>query len=118
MKCAWSHLVLQHIGQGANQAFEDIYHLVKLLSKYNPDAAFPSTEVLTKIFSEYECIRLPRTSQLVKEARKAGETRVVEGLDQCVARNEGIKQFWHDKEKVLQSYNSMLSGPYIGQSEI
>lgn len=109
---------IQHIGQGANQAFEDVYHLIRLLIKYNPDATSPSTELLTKVFSEYESIRLPRTSQLVKEARKAGDQRVVEGLDQSIARNEVIRQVWHDEEKVLRSYDSLLSGPYTGQSEI
>ena len=59
------YLCPKHLGQGANQAFEDIYHLVRLLTKHNPSAAPPSTELLETVFSEYEQLRIARTSALV-----------------------------------------------------
>ncbi|KAH7926526.1 FAD/NAD(P)-binding domain-containing protein [Leucogyrophana mollusca] len=86
-----AHPTSPHLGQGANQAFEDVYHLTRLLVKYNPDGSHPSTDVLGQVFAEYESLRLPRTSELVKEARLRGEMRVVQGLDACKARNEILR---------------------------
>jgi len=113
-----AHPTSPHLGQGANQAFEDTYHLVRLLVKHNPGASPPSTELLYTIFSEYEGIRIPRTAELVKGARKQGEVRVVDGVEACLARNETVRKFWEDEDKVLDATEYLLSGPFKGKSEI
>lgn len=108
----------QHLGQGANQAFEDIYHLVRLLTKHNPSAAAPSTELLETIFSEYEQLRIARTSELVKGARKQGEVRVVSGEEKCKARNEAVKAVYAD-EKFMERWLEFFTHPFrMGESEI
>jgi len=113
-----AHPTSPHLGQGANQAFEDIYHLVRLLVKHNPEALPPSTELLSTVFTDYEGIRIPRTADLVRGARKQGELRVVDGVDPCLARNKIIKQMWGNDEKVLDASEYVLSGPFKGKSEI
>ncbi|KAH7888621.1 hypothetical protein F5I97DRAFT_1925141 [Phlebopus sp. FC_14] len=106
-----AHPTSPHLGQGANQAFEDIYHLVRLLKKYNSSASQPSTEVLDLIFSEYKDIRLPRTAELVRRARQQGENRVVHGIEACIKRNEMVKAAFGD-EGTRKGYEELLSGPF------
>lgn len=110
--------VEQHLGQGANQAFEDIYHLVRLLVKHNPSASAPTTDVLQIIFDEYEAIRIPRTSILVKEARKQGENRVVHGIAACKRRNDTTRALWKNIDAVTANYDKMYLHPFVGESEI
>ncbi|EGN91846.1 hypothetical protein SERLA73DRAFT_173280 [Serpula lacrymans var. lacrymans S7.3] len=93
-----AHPTSPHLGQGANQAFEDVYHLMRFIVKYNPDASQPDTELLTKIFSEYESIRIPRSAALVKGARKQGEGG--------------------PSDEAMKTNAETLAGPFIGQSEI
>ncbi|KAI0823310.1 FAD/NAD-P-binding domain-containing protein [Trametes gibbosa] len=112
-----AHPTSPHLGQGANQAFEDIYHLVRLLSRHNPDAAGPSTELLGKIFREYEGLRIERTASLVKQARSQGDVRVVNGIEACKKRNDVLRtqddMFSEGRYYQIQAY------PFeIGQSEI
>ncbi|KAI0688726.1 FAD/NAD(P)-binding domain-containing protein [Cerioporus squamosus] len=83
-----AHPTSPHLGQGANQALEDIYHLVRLLVKHNPSASPPSTATLETVFTELEQLRIPRTSELVMRARKMGELRVVSGVEACKKRDE------------------------------
>ena len=104
---------MQHIGQGANQAFEDIYHLVRLLCKHNPSAVTPSTELLSKIFTQFEDLRIPRTSEFVKRARKLGELRVVHGVEECKKRNNHLRQM------EVVSLQDVLNNPFVaGYSEV
>lgn len=111
--------VQQHLGQGANQAFEDIYHLILSFVKHNPDAsAVLSTAALSTIFSAYEAVRLPRSSELVKGARAMGNTRVVHGVDECKARNEKVRLGWTDREAMINAYDRLLDGPFKGASQI
>ncbi|KAJ3713415.1 hypothetical protein C8R42DRAFT_593238 [Lentinula raphanica] len=116
-----AHPTSPHLGQGANQAFEDVYHLVRVLIKYNPSAGDPSTETLKNAFEEYENIRITRTSALVKQARQTGdELRVVSGLEACLARNEGVRAAWADPENGpgLRGLAKARTGPFEGESEI
>ncbi|KAE9397735.1 FAD/NAD(P)-binding domain-containing protein [Gymnopus androsaceus JB14] len=113
-----AHPTSPHLGQGANQALEDIYHLVRVLVQYNPLAQDPPTQTLVNAFEEYERIRLSRTSFLVKEARRMGETRVVNGTDACISRNEAIRGIWANTTVGLKNLAQMRSGPFDGQSEI
>ncbi|KIM92045.1 hypothetical protein PILCRDRAFT_810062 [Piloderma croceum F 1598] len=113
-----AHPTTPHLGQGANQAFEDIYHLVRLLVRHNPTASSPSTELLSTIFSEYESIRLPKAAALVQGAKKMGESRIVGGVEMCLARNMTVRKNWEDDENVLNTMSPSLSGPFEGESEI
>lgn len=108
----------QHLGQGANQAFEDVYHLVRLLVQHNPAAAPLPTEKLAQIFAEYESLRIARTAVLVAGARRMGELRVVGGVDACLARNETVKAMYVDDAEALEKSAFMLDAPFTGASEI
>ncbi|TFY56253.1 hypothetical protein EVJ58_g7751 [Rhodofomes roseus] len=112
-----AHPTSPHLGQGANQAFEDIYHLVRLLTKYNPDAAPPSTELLGTIFSEYEQLRIARTTELVLGARRQGEGRVLQGVEACKARNAAIKGLFAG-EAYASGRLDFYAHPFTGESEI
>ncbi|KAI0328405.1 FAD/NAD(P)-binding domain-containing protein [Cubamyces sp. BRFM 1775] len=103
-----AHPTSPHLGQGANQASEDIYHLVRLLKKHNPDARAPSTALLDTVFTELEQLRIPRTSALVTKARAAGNMRVVSGADACLARDDAVRETWRGKEALLGEDNAEL----------
>ncbi|KAG1802654.1 uncharacterized protein HD556DRAFT_702700 [Suillus plorans] len=106
-----AHPTSPHLGQGANQAFEDIYHLMRLLKKYNPSTGQPSTELLSQVFIDYQDLRLPRTSELVRGARQQGEVRVIEGIEACRVRNEKIRIGSRD-EAARKAMSELLSGPF------
>jgi salicylate hydroxylase len=113
-----AHPTSPHLGQGANQAMEDIYHLVRLLLKHNPSSASPSTETLSAIFTEYETLRIPRTSALVAAARKQGEIRVVEDLEAAKERDQMLKNPLTAEEKAVR-FQGFINQPFPeGQSEI
>jgi salicylate hydroxylase len=88
----------QHLGQGANQSFEDIYHLARLLGAH--PGASEDGAILETVFTEYERARIPRSTMLIDTARKQGENRVVEGVQACLARNQEVRAFMSDKEVV------------------
>jgi len=99
----------QHLGQGANMAFEDIYHLTHLLCAH-PGAAEDSA-TLEMIFTKYEQVRIPRSMMLIDTARKQGESRVVGGIEACLARNQGVRAFMSD-EGVMALYAG-LYGDFV-----
>ncbi|KAH8119024.1 FAD/NAD-binding domain-containing protein [Phellopilus nigrolimitatus] len=113
-----AHPTTPHLGQGANQAFEDVYHLVRALITHHtsPETA-PSTAQLAAAFSDYESVRLPRSAALVRRARERGEQRVVDGLETAKKRDEAVRassteeNIWHDTDEYAR-------GPYEGESEI
>jgi salicylate hydroxylase len=74
--------------------------------------------LLSTVFGEYESIRIPRTTELVKGARKHGEARTVDGVEVCLARNETVRRLWANDEKVLDGTEYLVSGPFKGESEI
>lgn len=84
---------------------------MRLLKKHNPSAGQPSTELLSRVFAEYQDLRLLRTSELVRGARRQGELRVVEGIDACRARDEAIRAGFDDDAATRASYE-LLSGPF------
>ncbi|KAI0271689.1 hypothetical protein BC834DRAFT_456367 [Gloeopeniophorella convolvens] len=96
-----AHPTSPHLGQGANQTFEDIYHLTRLLDA-NPDAA-SDTATLEKVFIEYERARMPRSAMLIDFARRQGDSRVLEGVEACLERNRGVRAFMED-EGVMALY--------------
>ncbi|KAI0675067.1 FAD/NAD-P-binding domain-containing protein [Trametes maxima] len=115
-----AHPTSPHLGQGANQAFEDIYHLVRLLGKYNPDASAPPTELLSKVFGEYESLRIERTSALVKRARKQGEVRVVNGIEESKKRNDVLRAETGQRDAFSgPAYDEIAKFPFeIGHGEV
>lgn len=106
-----AHPTSPHLAQGANQAFEDIYHFVRLLGKHNPSADQLSTECLLRVFTDYQDLRLLRTSELVRGARRQGEIRVVEGVDACRARDEAIRAGLNN-DAARRAHDELLSGPF------
>ncbi|KIK47163.1 hypothetical protein CY34DRAFT_799699 [Suillus luteus UH-Slu-Lm8-n1] len=106
-----AHPTSPHLGQGANQAFEDVYHMMRLLKKYNPSTGQPSIELLSQVFSDYQDLRISRTSELVRRARQQGEARVVEGIDACRVRDEKIRMGSQD-DAARMAHFELLSGPF------
>ncbi|PCH43569.1 FAD/NAD(P)-binding domain-containing protein [Wolfiporia cocos MD-104 SS10] len=115
-----AHPTSPHLGQGANQAFEDIYYLVLQLTRHNAAAAPPSTALLGTIFAAYEAARVERTSVLVRGARKQGENRVVQGVEACRARDREVREAWADADATLAGYLQLYGQPWPldGKSEI
>lgn len=105
-----AHPGTPHVGQGANQALEDCYHLAQLLP--GPDEL--SSFAWREHFLEYAKIREPPTTILVREARKMGELFVVkDGSEQGRrARDELVKGFWNDSDAVQSFYDMMYSQPF------
>ncbi|EKM53958.1 uncharacterized protein PHACADRAFT_257472 [Phanerochaete carnosa HHB-10118-sp] len=93
-----AHPTSPHLGQGANQAFEDVDLLIGLLEKYNPCAQSPSTPTLETVFTELETVRIPRTSKMVRLARAQGEIRVTQGVEACKARNDAYREKFMKKQ--------------------
>ena len=99
----------QHLGQGANQAFEDVYHLTRLLDEYNSDRTPLDTAALEGIFVRYEAARVPRSATLVQGARKQGESRVVEGVEACMTRNDVTRGMFRHEEGLKQVYTRLYT---------
>lgn len=91
-----AHPTSPHLGQGANQAYEDAATLIDLLEKHNPSAEPPSLATLSAAFTELVGIRLPRTAALVKQARAQGELRVTSGVEACIRRNNVYREMCAD----------------------
>lgn len=85
--------------------------MMRLLKKYNPSTGQPSTELLSQVFSDYQDLRISRTSELVRRARQQGEARVVEGIDACRVRDEKIRMGSHD-DAARMAHFELLSGPF------
>ncbi|KAJ7123872.1 hypothetical protein C8R43DRAFT_1090705 [Mycena crocata] len=110
-----AHPTSPHLGQGANQAFEDAYHLVRLLVQHHTAVdSEPSSAVLSTVFTEFEAKRMERTAALVQGARKMGESRVVEGMEQARVRNEALCAEWADNDAVLRRARQMLETEWVG----
>ena len=103
---------------------EDCYHLTRLLLAHNPSGAPPSTALLQTIFSEFESLRIARTSELVKGARQQGELRVVSGVEACKKRNEVIVEMYSSfaaggSEGLVAQFKHLVEHPFkAGESEI
>ncbi|KAJ7716469.1 FAD/NAD(P)-binding domain-containing protein [Mycena maculata] len=104
-----AHPTSPHLGQGANQAFEDVYHLIRLFHEHHPSpTSEPSAAALSTIFTEFEAKRMERTATLVRGARKAGEIRVVEGPENVRARNDAVCAEWAGEGAALQRARDLL----------
>ncbi|XP_037040981.1 aurachin C monooxygenase/isomerase-like [Bradysia coprophila] len=107
-----AHPTSPHLGQGANQALEDCYHLSRVL----PDVADGdrmSTDVLRKAFETFARSRQPRTAALVKGARAQGELRVCDGdVDACTERDSVIRNRWKNVVAVEANFDSLYKEPF------
>ncbi|CCD53249.1 hypothetical protein ACHAPC_007783 [Botrytis cinerea] len=103
-----AHPTSPHLGQGANQAMEDCYHLQRLLPNAGSDLP---TEELTKIFAEFAEMRQPKTALLVAGARAQGERRVTTP-ETMEKRNEYVRQMWKNPEVFQKPYEETLRGPF------
>ncbi|PQE31679.1 Salicylate hydroxylase protein [Rutstroemia sp. NJR-2017a WRK4] len=107
-----AHPTSPHLGQGANQAMEDCYHLQRLLPSVTERDSPISTSELTTIFSEFAQLRQPRTAALVAGARAQGEDRVVEAGPKTEERNERMRQKHSDTGTWIKIYDALLKEPF------
>jgi len=109
-----AHPTSPHLGQGANQAMEDCYHLVRVLCK-----AAPFTDAsLEAAFKEYESIRHPIVTRSVGQAKAQGEKRVIIGEEECKARDEAMKGAGGFDPERIKLQLELVQGPFQGESEI
>lgn len=112
-----AHPTSPHLGQGANQALEDCYHLNEALPDVSSDNNQSIQEDLKarlpEIFQAYAEKRQPRTSALVKGARTQGQLRVVtDGPEACKLRNEKVAAAWKDLTAVAAKYDGLCREPF------
>ncbi|GJE95033.1 FAD/NAD(P)-binding domain-containing protein [Phanerochaete sordida] len=96
-----AHPTSPHLGQGANQSFEDAGLLADLLAEHAPAGAAPPSAALATVFAALEAERIPRTAAVVKKARAEGEMRVVSGVQACIERNNFYRKVLND-DKLLR----------------
>jgi salicylate hydroxylase len=96
----WNQLIIapQHLGQGANQAFEDIDLLITTVDKHLKPTEEPSTATLDTVFEEVEKVRIPRTAEMVKKARVQGQIHVTSGIEECIARDNFLRALCADPD--------------------
>ncbi|KAE8454589.1 hypothetical protein EG329_000212 [Mollisiaceae sp. DMI_Dod_QoI] len=109
-----AHPTSPHLGQGANQALEDCYHLAQLLPSFGEHCLDREldAETLKNVFTEFATTRQPCTAALVKGARAHGERRVVDGQEACRARDEVLRKGWEDEAGVAAKWESLLKEPF------
>ncbi|KAJ9602757.1 hypothetical protein H2200_012537 [Cladophialophora chaetospira] len=113
-----AHPTSPHLGQGANQALEDCYHLCEALPDLSSQEGNNKLtldeleERLPEIFHAFAEKRQPRTSALVKGARTQGQLRVVTaGPEACRQRNLKVAAAWKDIDAVAAKYDGLCREP-------
>ncbi|KIW21513.1 hypothetical protein PV08_02093 [Exophiala spinifera] len=119
-----AHPTSPHLGQGANQALEDCFHLSRALPYLIPgsddyeDGLRKLGPGLVNIFQAFAEKRQPRTSALVKGAHIQGQTRVVTtGPDDCAKRNDKVAAGWKDVDAISAKYDALCREPFQGTLE-
>lgn len=109
-----AHPTSPHLGQGANQALEDCYHLSQLLPDLSANnETIISTSHLQNIFKDFAMKRQPRTAALVKGARLQGDIRVCDGdLEACTKRDDFIRNRWKNIVTVEANYDELYNQPF------
>jgi salicylate hydroxylase len=108
-----AHPTSPHLGQGANQALEDCWHLSNALPDLTAYSADNLDSLLPQIFKTFAEKRQPRTSALVKGARAQGAMRVVTvGTEACQRRNEQVTENWKDVNTVAARYDTLCREPF------
>ncbi len=104
-----AHPTSPHLGQGANQGFEDCWHLSQMLPDANKDL---ETTRLVEVFQRYAEKRQARTTAQVKGARALGQLRCTTGKEACKQRNETIKKLYVDEAAVKARLDDLYSQPF------
>ncbi|MBA7491291.1 FAD-dependent urate hydroxylase [subsurface metagenome] len=109
-----AHPTSPHLGQGANQALEDCYHLSDAfpdLKSNESGSSIPGD--LEENFSRYAEKRQPRTATLVRGARAVGEKRVVTGgKEACERRDQAVVAEWQDTEAIALKFDGLCREPF------
>ncbi|KZT52084.1 FAD/NAD(P)-binding domain-containing protein [Calocera cornea HHB12733] len=107
-----AHPTTPFLGQGANQATEDVYHLVRLLLAHSPLTA----ESINKAYTEYAAVRMDRVRRTIEQTKAEGNLRMIKGREACLEREELLARgMGTDTWKIILE---MISGPFTGESEI
>ncbi|KIV95210.1 hypothetical protein PV10_02889 [Exophiala mesophila] len=116
-----AHPTSPHLGQGANQALEDCFHLSHALPYLDSQSDSYQSDVqklessLVDIFRAYAEKRQPRTSVLVKGARAQGKQRVITtGPEDCKRRNQQLAKACSDEAALAATYDALLREPFQG----
>lgn len=109
-----AHPTSPHLGQGANQALEDCYHLSQLLPNISIDDEIKiSTSDLQIIFETFARKRQPRTAALVKGARIQGDIRVCDRSEEyCKKRDDLIRNRWMNIAAVEANFDELYKEPF------
>ncbi len=109
-----AHPTSPHLGQGANQALEDCYHLTQLLPDLSMDMMMSiRTAELQNVFETFASKRQSRTAALVKGARMQGEIRVCDGgIKACIERDNIIRNRWKDIETMEANFDGLYNEPF------
>ncbi|KZT54776.1 FAD/NAD(P)-binding domain-containing protein [Calocera cornea HHB12733] len=109
-----AHPTSPHLGQGANQAMEDCYHLVRLLCKAEPW----TSSTISTAFQAYEALRSPIVALSVAGAKREGEKRVLSGVEACQRRDAMIESGGGVDPERMRLQGELMKGPFQGRSEI
>ncbi|KAG5927417.1 hypothetical protein E4U42_002289 [Claviceps africana] len=120
-----AHPTSPHLGQGANQALEDCYHLsqafpnLHALKDEDNDADSDADTVAPfgpgiagTIFRPFAEKRQPRTAHLVRGARLQGDQRVVAGQESCRVRDGLIVDKFADSQQLADRFDELLREPF------
>ncbi|KAE8327220.1 FAD/NAD(P)-binding domain-containing protein [Aspergillus sergii] len=113
-----AHPTTPHLGQGANQALEDCYHLMQYMPFMESGSGDYAEKLkcldsdLPSLFQVYAERRQPRISALVKEARAQGDKRVVITPALCKERDALIAAAWSDPDAIRTKYETLLKEPF------
>ncbi|EFY85462.1 hypothetical protein J3459_006008 [Metarhizium acridum] len=114
-----AHPTSPHLGQGANQALEDCFHLSQALpdlasgdAHFEEAVAVLGPSLSDAIFKPYAEKRQPRTSDLVRGARAVGEQRIASGEEACMLRDESVMKKFADKGWLASRMDELLREPF------
>ncbi|TWU79235.1 hypothetical protein ED733_009007 [Metarhizium rileyi] len=114
-----AHPTSPHLGQGANQALEDCFHLCQALPDLVPGGESHQEAVVLlgpslgeSIFKPYAEKRQSRTAHLVKGAREIGEHRTASGETACRLRDDMIREKYIDESLLASRMDELLREPF------
>ncbi|CAI6013759.1 unnamed protein product [Clonostachys chloroleuca] len=114
-----AHPTSPHLGQGANQALEDCFHLSHSMpflepgsEQYDEKLQVMGSSLWKNIFRPFAGKRQPRTSLLVRGARSQGDRRVVSGTEACRQRDSGIRAAYKDSTVLSAKFDDLLREPF------
>uniref|UniRef100_A0A0B7K6L6 FAD-binding domain-containing protein n=1 Tax=Bionectria ochroleuca TaxID=29856 RepID=A0A0B7K6L6_BIOOC len=114
-----AHPTSPHLGQGANQALEDCFHLSHSMpflepgsEQYDEKLQVVGSSLWKNIFRPFAEKRQPRTSLLVRGARAQGDRRVASGTGACRQRDSGIRAAYKDSTVLSAKFDDLLREPF------